>query len=929
MHTLTLNRHLQKIVFCLFLSIFCCFEAFGQTPTYAFDPSSVTADTTPLGNTVYNQAEYLFTPGDFAPSTPGTGGMITTIYVKAGNTDASGSTFSNLQVYIGATSQTSLSSGTWVSGLGLVYTNATTAVAAWTTNGWVAITLQAPFSWDGTSNFVVGLLQNGYSNPLLLQHSTLSTRNARVYGSNTGSSPVALDSNLISFGFDLGCDGTPSTPTITTTAFSTTTPLCSGNTATINASYPGSVTNGITYQWESSSSASGPWSAVTGGTGATSLNYTTDALTASTYFRLAVTCTNTSLVSYTSDFFVPVGTSQPGNITGPAFCPGDPETYSVPNVSGTTYAWTLPSGWSGTSTTNSIVVTPGTTAGVISVTATSSCGATSIAQTFTPVASVAPSTPGSIYGNTTICPGTTQTYSTVAIAGATSYIWNFPPGWTGTSTTNSITVTTDNTSGNVSVAAVNGCGQSIFSAPLMVNIITGLATPGPITGKDTVCSGGMQSYSISPVAGATTYTWTLPSGWSGTTNGTSIQTFAGSANGTFTVTASTTCATSATASFNVAVITTVAPLVSLAAPTGSFCDNTPITFIATPTNGGTSPSYQWMKNGVPVSNSGNTYTDSKLTSADLISVDMISNERCVSNAMASSSTVSVSIIPSVTPGISINSVPPITLCKGTPVTFTTVTNGAGATPTYQWYKNGILIPGETATTYIDGALANADTITIEMTTSAACATMPIAISNKVGVRVDNPVTPTVSISVSPSNIYVPGQWLTFTSTQSNGGVTPDYQWQKNGVDLPFETGDTYTSNSLQAGDNISVKMLSYETCVTSTQVTSNIIGLKNPLKVDGDKQQGAGEISLYPNPNSGRFTIAAAAQDAVFSGKQVRIDVLNAIGQSVFHVELQPASGSWKTQVELGSELANGRYMLHIGTEDGTFRATQSFILNR
>ena len=112
-------------------------------------------------------------------------------------------------------------------------------------------------------------------------------------------------------------------------------------------------------------------------------------------------------------------------------------------------------------------------------------------------------------------------------------------------------------------------------------------------------------------------------------------------------------------------------------------------------------------------------------------------------------------------------------------------------------------------------------------------------------------------------------------------------------------------------------------------MTSNIIGIKSALNVGGNKEQTAGEISLYPNPNSGRFTIAASAWDAALSGKQVRIDVLNAVGQSVHHVELMPATGSWKSQMSLGNDLANGRYMLRVSTDDGAFRTIQPFMLNR
>jgi hypothetical protein len=69
--------------------------------------------------------------------------------------------------------------------------------------------------------------------------------------------------------------------------------------------------------------------------------------------------------------------AQPGPISGNTTVRyGSRQTYSVPNVSGVTYTWSLPSGWSGSSTTNSINVTVGSSGGTgtISVTPVNPCG---------------------------------------------------------------------------------------------------------------------------------------------------------------------------------------------------------------------------------------------------------------------------------------------------------------------------------------------------------------------------------------------------------------------------------------------------------------------------------------------------------------------------------------------------------------------------
>ena len=52
-------------------------------------------------------------------------------------------------------------------------------------------------------------------------------------------------------------------------------------------------------------------------------------------------------------------------------------------------------------------------------------------QIFTEAACAAPAQPGTISGNVIVCNGDAPTYSISAVAGATSYTWTLPVGWTG------------------------------------------------------------------------------------------------------------------------------------------------------------------------------------------------------------------------------------------------------------------------------------------------------------------------------------------------------------------------------------------------------------------------------------------------------------------------------------------------------------------
>jgi hypothetical protein len=153
--------------------------------------------------------------------------------------------------------------------------------------------------------------------------------------------------------------------------------------------------------------------------------------------------------------------AQPGTIAGnTSVTAGSTNTYSVTAVAGVTYTWTLPSGWSGSSTTNSITTTAGATGGTISVKANNSCGSSTARTLAVSVGCTVPAQPGAISGNTTVTSGSSNTYSVTAVAGVT-YAWTLPSGWSGSSTTNSITATAGSAGGTISVTANNSCGASV------------------------------------------------------------------------------------------------------------------------------------------------------------------------------------------------------------------------------------------------------------------------------------------------------------------------------------------------------------------------------------------------------------------------------------------------------------------------------------
>ncbi|MFH0865263.1 MAG: M14 family zinc carboxypeptidase, partial [Bacteroidota bacterium] len=122
--------------------------------------------------------------------------------------------------------------------------------------------------------------------------------------------------------------------------------------------------------------------------------------------------------------------------------------------------------------------------------------------------------------------------------------------------------------------------------------------------------------------------------------------------------------------------------VSIAAnPAGAICTGTNVTFTATATNGGTSPAYQWKKNGTNISGTTNsTYTSSTLANGDIITCVMTSSLSCATGSPSTSNSITMTVNAGGAASVSIAASPTGSICAGTSVTFTaTPTNGG--TPT--------------------------------------------------------------------------------------------------------------------------------------------------------------------------------------------------------------------------------------------------------
>jgi gliding motility-associated-like protein len=161
-----------------------------------------------------------------------------------------------------------------------------------------------------------------------------------------------------------------------------------------------------------------------------------------------------------------------------------------------------------------------------------------------------------------------------------------------------------------------------------------------------------------------------------------------------------------------------------------------------------------------------------------------------------------------------------TICAGNPVTFTAVIINPGLAPIYQWKVNGTNT-GTNSTSFTSSSLNNNDQVSFVITTNPGCNPPVTATSNVLTMTVNNAVTPSVTISTASTTVCT-GTAVSFTATPVNGGPSPVYQWQVNGINAGTNSA-VFTSSTLVNNDVIRVLITNNSSCASSNSATSNSI----------------------------------------------------------------------------------------------------------
>ena len=429
-----------------------------------------------------------------------------------------------------------------------------------------------------------------------------------------------------------------------------------------------------------------------------------------------------------------------------------------------------------------------------------------------------------------------------------------------------------------------------------------LAAPAGGTGPTTACQGTVQTFSVAPVAGATSYGWTITggSGWSGTSTTNSANITVGTGTAVISVSGVDTCGPGTAYTFTV--VATPLPTVSIAA-VGTICISSPsATFTTTAT--GSPTSYNWTV-------TGSGWTGSSSTSTLTTTVGTGTGTIVVSgtNACGTGPAVTLNVTPGNPPAAATTITMPSPLCAGGTAVFTTPAV-SGAT-SYTWTVSGIGWSGTSTTTSVNVTVGSG-TGTITVTPVNSCGNGTSFSLNSLFPT----AAPTATFSES-THITTVGTDITCTYTGAAPGGTT-YAWTFPGGTPPSSTSPGPVNVQWAAPGTYTVSLTVNNGGCTATSTDTVRVNSTTDMK---ELRAGALSANLVPNPNDGTFDIAF---DKIVS-TDVIVKLYDMAGHIVYTKEFNAANNNKVSVTTTG--LPNGVYSAAISVNGKTL--TRKFTITR
>ncbi len=268
----------------------------------------------------------------------------------------------------------------------------------------------------------------------------------------------------------------------------------------------------------------------------------------------------------------------------------------------------------------------------------------------------------------------------------------------------------------------------------------------------------------------------------------------------------------------------VTPTLSITANTNTICQGMEVNFtsIISDSSDVESLSLQWYLNGTAINGANDAvYSNNTLTNNDEVTCELIYDNICAQNLLATANSITINVISGLQPTVSITANTD-EICEGENVIFVASGSYWGTNPTFNWMIDGIST-GTNASVFETTNLLNGQLVSCTLTSSEDCLLANDIQSNQINTTVNETLTPTLGISADINEICE-GEFVTFIALGENWGGNPFFQWMVDGQ--PVGTNDSvFSTMSLSPNQEVTCIVTATGDCLAFSILESDPVSV--------------------------------------------------------------------------------------------------------
>lgn len=170
------------------------------------------------------------------------------------------------------------------------------------------------------------------------------------------------------------------------------------------------------------------------------------------------------------------------------------------------------------------------------------------------------------------------------------------------------------------------------------------------------------------------------------------------------------------------------------------CDGAPLDVSATFSNVGPNPSFTWLVNDAPQTETSATLHLPNPANGELVQLRIVPDGPCFTASQVLTNILALEVLPNLAPSVSIEATPSDTVCKNSyQMQFMALAENGGPNPSYRWFLNASP-DGPDSPSYTNPWIKEGDRVEVEMISTYQCKTNPDAKSNAIEVKGYGPIS---------------------------------------------------------------------------------------------------------------------------------------------------------------------------------------------